>query len=353
MISSTAVAGSRLSSRILATAVSTGRLTLYLLARVITAPAVATPSATCVMLPRICSSDSPRPRRTPTVRFRLRLTKQVSMMSPVPDSPDSVSGLAPILPASHRISAHPCATSAAMALLPRFKPSTIPAAMASTFFSAPDISTPTTSVDVFTRRQLEPNKRCTRHASASSVDAATIAVGSPCISSTAKVGPDSTARGWSRPKPAGITSDIISQVPTSRPLARHRIGVLGWMCCFTDARNDLLLCTGTACMMKSAPPSAAAASVVARTLLGSSYAGRYLVLRWSLFMAAASTSLRHNMTTSRSALLRASNVAIAVPNEPPPITATLLVAPSTSSSFALWMSTRRDHRIILPHDSFT
>lgn len=30
------------------------------------------------------------------------------MMSPSPDSPDTVSGLAPILSASHLISAHPC-----------------------------------------------------------------------------------------------------------------------------------------------------------------------------------------------------------------------------------------------------
>jgi hypothetical protein len=41
--------------------------------------------------------------------------------------------------------------------------STMPAAIASTFFSAPDISTPTTSVDVLTRRQLDANRRCTLH----------------------------------------------------------------------------------------------------------------------------------------------------------------------------------------------
>ena len=47
---------------------------------------------------------------------------------------------------NHRISEQPCATRAAMELLPRFKPSTIPAAIASTFFSAPAISTPITSL---------------------------------------------------------------------------------------------------------------------------------------------------------------------------------------------------------------
>mmetsp|Transcript_30526 Transcript_30526/g.75882 ORF Transcript_30526/g.75882 Transcript_30526/m.75882 type:complete len:232 (-) Transcript_30526:313-1008(-) len=231
------------------------------------------------MLPRMDSRLSPLPSRTPTVRLRLRFTKHVSMMSPVPDSPDSVSGLAPILPASHRISAHPCATSAAMALLPRLRPSTMPAAMASTFLSAPDISTPTTSVEVLTRKQLDANRRCTRRASSGSSDAATMAVGSPAMSSTAKVGPDSTASGCWRPSPAGITSDIISHVPTSSPLLRHSSGVLGLMCCRTERRNALLLCTGTACTMKSASGSASAGSVVARTFTGSWYCGKYLVLQ--------------------------------------------------------------------------
>lgn len=48
--------------------------------------------------------------------------------------------------ASHLISEQPCATRAAMQLLPRFIPSTMPAAIASTFFKAPAISTPVTSL---------------------------------------------------------------------------------------------------------------------------------------------------------------------------------------------------------------
>lgn len=48
--------------------------------------------------------------------------------------------------ANHRISEQPCATRAAMELLPRFIPSTIPAAIASTFLRAPAISTPVTSL---------------------------------------------------------------------------------------------------------------------------------------------------------------------------------------------------------------
>ena len=44
----------------------------------------------------ISSSFSPDPRRTPTVLFLERLTKHVSIMSPVPDKPVSVADLAPI-----------------------------------------------------------------------------------------------------------------------------------------------------------------------------------------------------------------------------------------------------------------
>ena len=44
----------------------------------------------------ISSSFSPDPRRTPTVLFLERFTKHVSMMSPVPDRPVIVAGLAPI-----------------------------------------------------------------------------------------------------------------------------------------------------------------------------------------------------------------------------------------------------------------
>ena len=67
------------------------------------------------------------------IRTRLSGTKHVSMMSPVPDNPLSVSGFAPIFVASHRISAHPCATTASSSLFPSSNPSIIPAAIASTF----------------------------------------------------------------------------------------------------------------------------------------------------------------------------------------------------------------------------
>ena len=58
-----------------------------------------------------------------------------------------------------------CDTSAAMALCPRSSPSTMPAASASTFFSAPQISTPVTSVVVLTRMYGLANSCCISRAS--------------------------------------------------------------------------------------------------------------------------------------------------------------------------------------------
>ena len=174
-----------------------------------------------------------------------------------------------------------------------------------------------------------------------------MAVGNPCMSSTAKVGPDNTARGCLRPSPSGITSDIISHVSLSRPLLRQSSGVSGAMCCLTPARNALLDWTGTAWTMKSEPGSACAGSVVALMFVGSSYWGRYLAFLWSSLMDSASASDRTRMTTSRSALLRANSVAIAVPKDPPPMTATFFVVARTSSFFEFFSSTRRDQRITL------
>ena len=52
-----------------------------------------------------------------------------------------------------------------MALCPSCRPSTMPAAMASTFLRAPQISTPTTSVVVFTRMAELANRLCMSWAS--------------------------------------------------------------------------------------------------------------------------------------------------------------------------------------------
>ena len=63
----------------------------------------------------------------------------------MPASPAKVIGLAPMARPSRVISARPRVISAARGLLPSPSPSRIPAAMATTFFSAPHSSTPTRS----------------------------------------------------------------------------------------------------------------------------------------------------------------------------------------------------------------
>lgn len=70
---------------------------------------------------------------------------QVSERSPSPESPDSVSGRAPIATPSRHISAKPRVMRAARADEPRLAPSAIPQAMAITFLNAPPSWAPTRS----------------------------------------------------------------------------------------------------------------------------------------------------------------------------------------------------------------
>ncbi len=62
-------------------------------------------------------------------------------------------------------------------LSPKPRPSEIPAATASTFFSAPASSQPLTSTLVYTRKVGDISVHCTRAAAASSASATTAAVG--------------------------------------------------------------------------------------------------------------------------------------------------------------------------------
>ena len=90
----------------------------------------------------------------------------------VDDSPPSVA-------TRRRISPQPRVTSAAMAFVPKPKPSLMPAAMAITFFTAPPTSTPITS-GVYRARKEEDVKRAIRSvASLRSVDATVTAVAIP------------------------------------------------------------------------------------------------------------------------------------------------------------------------------
>ncbi len=66
----------------------------------------------------------------------------VAIRSPIPASPANVSGLAPAAIPSRIISASPRVSSPALPLSPKPSPSAAPAAMATTFLSAPASSTP-------------------------------------------------------------------------------------------------------------------------------------------------------------------------------------------------------------------
>src|SRR5437763_425479 len=87
----------------------------------------------------------------------------------------------------------PRVKSAAFALSPNPSPSQIPAAIPITFFSAPASSTPTRSVFVYTRNRSVPSRCCAHPASPRSAAAITTEVGSPRATSSAWLGPPSTA----------------------------------------------------------------------------------------------------------------------------------------------------------------
>merc|ERR1719199_1555240 len=76
--------------------------------------------------------------------------------------------------------------------------------MASTFFNAPHISTPMTSVVMLMRMIGEANSFCTFRHSALSLLAATRPVGRSSITSLAKLGPDRNTVGCFRPSADGM-----------------------------------------------------------------------------------------------------------------------------------------------------
>ena len=115
-------------------------------ARLTNGPAVFTPSATMCMDPTTSSSERPWPSAKPTVRFRLFGLAHVATRSPTPARPPKVRTLPPSVTPRRPSSARPRVMSTARVLSPRLSPSEMPAAMAMTFFVAPAISHPTTSV---------------------------------------------------------------------------------------------------------------------------------------------------------------------------------------------------------------
>jgi len=69
----------------------------------------------------------------------------------------------------------------------------MPEAIAMTFFTAPPTSTPITSLLAYTRKRAWCNACAVTRANSSSPEASVSAVGRPCATSWAKLGPDNTA----------------------------------------------------------------------------------------------------------------------------------------------------------------
>src|SRR5256712_7686490 len=122
-----------------------GMLTAWRRASASAEVTVRTPSATMRVRYSRAATVSPRVSAMPSWRLRERLPVHVRTRSPKPASPARVADIAPSATASRVISASPRVMSAARAFSPRPSPSTRPVAIAITFFSAPPVSTPTTS----------------------------------------------------------------------------------------------------------------------------------------------------------------------------------------------------------------
>lgn len=115
-----------------------------------------------------------------------------------------------------------------MELVPRPRPSDIPAAIAMTFLMAPAISRPTMSVDVKTLKDGDDSMSARELAKRLSEEATTTAVGRPCMISFAKDGPERKAYFLEdSPSISGRTWHMSEREDISRPLLVHRTGRFG------------------------------------------------------------------------------------------------------------------------------
>mmetsp|Transcript_8945 Transcript_8945/g.16292 ORF Transcript_8945/g.16292 Transcript_8945/m.16292 type:complete len:215 (+) Transcript_8945:144-788(+) len=196
----------------------------FFLMKLTNAMEVSTPSATSVVESRISCLVSPFPNLYPNRRFRESGPKQVPNVSPTPERPAIVLGLAPRTRPSRRISPHPRVTRPLMALVPRPSPSHMPAARAITFLTAPPISMPMTSLLVKTRKLSDDMRSAKSSASNISSDATTTAVATPSQISRAKDGPDKKAYDRSSPKQSFRISAMNPKLDVSIPLEALRTG---------------------------------------------------------------------------------------------------------------------------------
>src|SRR5664279_3246015 len=233
-----------------------GNSTFMLCASSSSTGAVTSPSTVCPISAAASSGVRPWAISSPARRFRPWRLQHVTIRSPMPASPENVSGRAPNASPRRAISARPRVISAALELSPRSSPSTPPAASAITFFAAAQSSTPTTSGFTYARKTLELIACCNWPARKPSSLAITAAVGRPAAISVARFGPERTAT----PRPRTVVESR-SPVAGSRPFVRLSTGASPGSPATTSA-NELL---GTATTIASTSPGAAATVTTART----------------------------------------------------------------------------------------
>ena len=107
-----------------------------------------TPSAVCFVTAMTSETARPCPRRTPNEWLRDSGDMHVAMRSPTPASPANVGASPPSAMPRRIVSARPRVMIEALELSPMPMPSAMPTASAMTFFTAPQISVPTTSEPV-------------------------------------------------------------------------------------------------------------------------------------------------------------------------------------------------------------
>ena len=117
--------------------------------------------------------------------LRLWLEQQVTIRSPIPESPAKVSSLPPSFIPSLPISEIPLVIRAAFALSPSPKPSITPAARAITFLSEPPSSIPMISGLVYTLNLSDIKASCIMQAISLDFAPTTAVVGIPRDTSSA------------------------------------------------------------------------------------------------------------------------------------------------------------------------
>src|SRR5438552_2871003 len=284
--------------------------------------AVFTPSTTAARPASASSRRFPSPSSTPSWWLRDRGPVAVRMRSPIPASPANVDGSAPSATPNRVISASPRVISAARVLWPIPSPSRMPAARAMTFLSAPASSTPSMSVAEYTRKNPVENTCWTRWATVCSRAAATTAVGWRAYTSRANEGPDNTAIAVSLGRTSANTHEGVERRSGSRPLdtlttkAPRPTWPRTWVMTWRTAWD------GAADTTTSAPRTAAARSATAATPGARAAPGRNIWFKCSRFTLSTTSGSRAQRVTVSTPPLRASRSASAVPQAPPPTTAT-------------------------------